>query len=168
MKIVVSSDGRMTTDDAVFRCAIGRGGIRHDKHEGDGASPEGIWPVREIFYRSDRVPQVETTLPCRALKPGDLWCDDPADPWYNRLVEAPLGASHEALWREDRLYDLIAVLGYNDDPPVPGKGSAIFLHVARPDYAPTEGCAALALPNLVRVVGVLKPGDTLEFAHCGD
>ena len=84
----------------------------------------------------------------------DGWCDDPGHPAYNRPVRLPINASAEALWRDDALYDIIGVLGWNDDPVVPGRGSAIFLHVARPDYAPTEGCIALALDDLRRVLAL--------------
>ena len=86
------------------------------------------------------------------IAPQDGWCDDPSHAAYNRQVTLPFGHSHETLWRADGLYDLIVVLGHNDDPPAPGLGSAIFLHVAAPDYTPTEGCVALALGDLLEVV----------------
>jgi L,D-peptidoglycan transpeptidase YkuD (ErfK/YbiS/YcfS/YnhG family) len=92
-------------------------------------------------------------LPTQALTPHDGWCDDPADSEYNRPVTRPYPARHERLWRDDGIYDVIAVMGYNDDPPRPGAGSAIFLHLARPGFAPTEGCVALALADLLLVLG---------------
>jgi L,D-peptidoglycan transpeptidase YkuD (ErfK/YbiS/YcfS/YnhG family) len=88
----------------------------------------------------------------RELKESDGWCDAPADPQYNRLVQLPYPASAESLWRSDHLYDIIAVLGYNDDPVVPGRGSAIFLHVARANYGPTAGCVAFAKENLIEIL----------------
>ena len=91
------------------------------------------------------------------------WCDDPADPFYNRPILTPYRASHEKLWREDHVYDLIVPLGYNDHPVIPGKGSAIFLHVARQDYAPTEGCVACALPDLLALLADARHGDALEI-----
>jgi L,D-peptidoglycan transpeptidase YkuD (ErfK/YbiS/YcfS/YnhG family) len=136
-----------------FPCAVGRGGVVDRKTEGDGATPAGCWPLRQVLFRADRLNAPRSDLPTQALTPHDGWCDDPADPGYNRAVTLPYGARHERLWRDDRIYDVIAVLGYNDDPPRPGAGSAIFLHVARAGYEPTEGCVALALADLLLVLG---------------
>jgi L,D-peptidoglycan transpeptidase YkuD (ErfK/YbiS/YcfS/YnhG family) len=126
-----------------LRCAIGRGGARADKREGDGATPLGLLPLRRVLYRADRVAAPVCAVPVEPIGPADGWCDDPADPDYNRLVSLPHPARHERLWREDPLYDIVGVLGWNDAPVVKGRGSAIFLHVARPGLAPTEGCIAL-------------------------
>ncbi len=133
------------------------------KREGDGAAPIGKWPARRVYYRPDRGTAPETGLPVIALKPEDGWSDDPAEPNYNRPVTLPCRGSHERLWREDGVYDLIVELGYNDDPVVAGKGSAIFLHVARPGYAPTEGCAALAQADLRAVLKRLGGGSVIEI-----
>jgi L,D-peptidoglycan transpeptidase YkuD (ErfK/YbiS/YcfS/YnhG family) len=103
-------------------------------------------------------------LPVQAITPEDGWCDAPADPNYNRPVSHPYPASAERMWREDEIYDLVAVLGHNDDPVVPDLGSAIFLHLARPDYAPTEGCVALARPHLEALLAQARPGDAVEIA----
>ena len=135
-----------------FRAAVGYGGIRTDKHEGDGGTPTGLLPLREVFYRADRQPAPKCAVPVRKLAPYDGWCDDAAHPAYNRLVQLPINASAEALWRDDAIYDIIGVLGWNDDPVVPGRGSAIFLHLARPDFSPTEGCIALARDDLRHVL----------------
>jgi L,D-peptidoglycan transpeptidase YkuD (ErfK/YbiS/YcfS/YnhG family) len=143
------------------RCAIGRGGIRTDKREGDGATPAGRFPLREAMYRPDRLVPPPTRLALRPLSERDGWCDDPADADYNRLVRLPHPAHCEQLWRGDALYDLLIVVGYNDDPVEPGRGSAIFIHVAKPGYAPTEGCVALALPDLLDLAAVAAPGDML-------
>lgn len=102
-------------------------------------------------------------LPLRQLRPTDGWCDAPQDRNYNRRVVRPYPASAERLWREDGLYDVVVVLGCNDVPRVRGRGSAIFLHVARPGYAPTEGCVAIALPDLVRVLVRLRRGDVIRI-----
>ena len=169
MALIASSNGKLLciSDSAErnFTCAIGKGGMKPaaDKKEGDGASPIGIWPLRRVFYRPDRLASIETVLPLIALSPDDGWCDDPADPAYNQKIKQPFAASHEKLWREDHVYDLIVELGHNDDPVVPGLGSAVFLHVAKPDYAPTEGCIALALEDLKTVLNVATPGWTLEI-----
>lgn len=162
MELVVdAATGRLSAGSQSFRCAIGRGGFRRDKTEGDGATPVGRFPLRRVLYRADRVKRPETALPAVAVAEIDGWCDDPADPAYNRPVRIPYDASHEVLWREDSLYDVIVVLGHNDSPPVPGKGSAIFMHVARADYGPTEGCIALALDDLLQVLTLCGPGDAL-------
>ena len=116
-----------------------------------------------MFYRPDKGPPPETGLPVIGLKPEDGWSDDPSEPSYNRLVPLPCRGSHERLWREDGLYDLIVELGYNDDPVVAGAGSAIFLHVARAGYAPTEGCIALAQEELRAVLKLLGGGSVIEI-----
>ncbi len=141
-----------------WRCAIGPAGVSADKREGDGATPVGGFALRRVLYRPDRLARPETGLPVTALRPEDGWCDDPDDAAYNRPVRLPYAASHERLWRDDGIYDVIVVLGHNDDPPVPGRGSAIFLHVARPDYGPTAGCVALALADLLTVLRDAGPG----------
>lgn len=165
MDIIVAADATAHWQGRCVRCALGRGGITADKREGDGATPAGRFVLREVFYRPDRLrPPPGCRLPVAAIDPGLGWCDDPADVAYNRPVRLPFAASHEQLWREDGLYDLLAVVGYNDDPVIPGRGSAIFLHVARPDYAPTEGCVALALGDLTALLDRCQPGDVLAIA----
>ena len=141
------------------RAAIGPGGIGIKAGEGDGITPRGAFPVREIFYRPDRIARPVTALPLRATEKNDGWCDAPDDANYNRLVKLPYPASAENMWREDHLYDLVVVLGYNDDPVVPGKGSAIFLHLARPDFSATHGCVALARDDALAAIAQLQPGD---------
>lgn len=164
---LVSGDGWLTLPGGRFlRCALGRSGITPaaDKREGDGATPAGVWPMREAWWRADRLPRPDTALPLLPITPQSGWCDAPADPAYNRAVSLPYPASAEALWREDGVYDLVVVLGYNDDPVVPGHGSAIFLHIARPDYSPTEGCVALAREDVLAVLSAARPGDVLQIA----
>jgi L,D-peptidoglycan transpeptidase YkuD (ErfK/YbiS/YcfS/YnhG family) len=129
-------------------CALGRGGVRDDKQEGDGATPLGALGLKRILYRADRVSVPKTALPLEPIAPTDGWCDDPAHRDYNRPVTMPHDARCEAMWRDDALYDIVGVLGWNENPVVSGRGSAIFLHVARPDYGPTEGCIALAETDL--------------------
>lgn len=167
MDATVRPDGDRWTlvlaDGQRFTCVIGRGGIvpAADKREGDGATPLGCWPLRRVLYRPDRRPAPATALPSRALDPTAGWCDDPDHPAYNTEVRRPFPAGHERLWRDDRLYDLVVVLGHNDDPPVAGAGSAIFLHVMHPEGRPTAGCVALAPADLDTVLAALGPGDRL-------
>ncbi len=169
MDLIVEPDGdfwRARLGGHHWRCAVGRAGLRPaaEKVEGDGASPIGRWPLREVFYRADRMARPLTHLPCRAVTPEDGWCDDPAHPDYNRLVRLPFAASHEEMFRDDAVYDCVVPLGYNDDPVVAGAGSAIFLHIARPDYAPTAGCAALARDDLLAFLAAARPGVHLRFS----
>lgn len=145
-----------------FRCALGPAGPRLGKREGDGATPVGRFLLRHVLYRPDRLAPPATGLPVQPLQPQDGWCDDTVDAAYNRAVRLPYAGRHEKLWRDDEVYDVIVVIGHNDDPPVPGLGSAVFLHVARADYGPTEGCVALALADLLGVLAEAKPGDALE------
>ena len=142
-----------------WRCAIGPAGIAAEKREGDGTTPAGRFAIRRLLYRPDRLPPPPTGLSSLPLSPLDGWCDDPADPLYNRPVRLPYRAGHERLWLESAVYDLIVLLGHNDDPVRPGAGSAVFLHVARPDYSPTAGCIALAKPDLLAMLTTAGPGD---------
>jgi len=155
--IAVSADGWLEFAGRRYACALGAGGVRAIKTEGDNATPAGCFALRRVLYRPDRVAMPPSLLPIAAMTEADGWCDDPADPAYNRQVVLPYVARHEALWREDHVYDVLVVLGHNDDPPVPGKGSAIFLHVAKSDYAPTAGCVALGLADLLSVLRDCAP-----------
>lgn len=151
-QIIVYLSGKLVWKDKEYRCALGRGGILDNKKEGDGATPAGSFPLREVYYRADRAIEPETIFPTHAISENDGWCDDPSDSNYNRFVKLPHTARHEKLWREDNIYDVIVVVGYNDDPPIPGKGSAIFIHVARPELTPTDGCIALAEEDLLEIL----------------
>ncbi len=145
------------------RCAIGPAGIAVKAAEGDGITPLGIFPLRNVFYRADRITRPETILSVRAIAKDDGWCDAPDDGNYNRPVKLPYPASAEALWREDHVYDLVAVIGFNDAPVAAGRGSAIFLHLAKPGYPPTAGCVALAEEDLRAALAQLQPGDQIRI-----
>jgi L,D-peptidoglycan transpeptidase YkuD (ErfK/YbiS/YcfS/YnhG family) len=141
-----------------YPCALGRTGRRALKREGDGATPRGIFRLEWVYYRPDRCPRPRTGLAVRAITPNAGWCDAPADRNYNRPVCHPYPASAEEMWRSDGLYDVVAVLDCNRRPRIRARGSAIFLHVARPGLTPTEGCIALRRPHLLRVLATLKRG----------
>lgn len=130
-------------------CAIGKNGVTADKYEGDHCSPAGTYPLRSVFYRPDKMKKPDCALPVHEISQTDGWCDDPHHADYNRQISLPFAASHETLWREDNLYDLVVVIGHNDAPPVPGQGSCIFMHVAKPGYDGTEGCVALKKEDLL-------------------
>lgn len=138
----------------IIRCAIGKNGwVQQSKGvEGDGKTPLGVYPIRYILYRKDRVQLPPCSLPVYALSPNDGWCDDPADTAYNRPVRLPYPARSETLFRTSHVYDIIVVLGHNDSPPIAGLGSAIFLHIARENYGPTEGCVAISLADMLKLI----------------
>ncbi len=121
----------------------------------------GCFPLRRLLYRADRESAPESGLPAAAVQRVDGWCGDPADPEYNRPVTLPYPARAEALWRDDSLYDLLVVLGHNDDPVRPGAGSAIFLHLAAGDFAPTEGCVALRRADILDIIEYCSTGSKL-------
>tara|TARA_R110002110_G_C13257876_1_gene700601 strand:+ start:401 stop:919 length:519 start_codon:yes stop_codon:yes gene_type:complete len=172
MSLIVSADGKdPSRGRAVFRgrtylCAIGRGGISADKTEGDGVSPTGEFDIVKILYRPDRGAAPDTALDVAPILPTDGWCDDPAHADYNRPVTLPHPAGAETLWRDDALYDLVAVTSHNSNPVVPGAGSAIFVHIAGgADYPPTEGCIAFARADLEAILRDWIPGrDTIAIA----
>lgn len=165
MIFTATADGWFDLGGRRVRCALGKSGVTPaaQKREGDLASPAGVWPIRRLLYRPDKGVPPETALPVQPIAPDDAWCDDPADEAYNTAVKLPHRGSFERMWRDDDLYDLVLVLGHNDDPPRTMMGSAIFLHVARPAYAPTEGCVALAREDVRALVAAAKPGDAIEI-----
>ncbi len=144
-------------------CVVGRGGIGDKRGEGDGITPKGSWPLRRVLYRPDRLDAPKTILPVVQIEEADGWCDAPSDVNYNKLVQLPYPASAEKMWREDGLYDVVVVVGYNDAPVVKGRGSAIFLHIAKPDYALTESCVALKREDLLEALAQLKRGERLKI-----
>ncbi len=152
---------RIALRHGVRPAALGRTGIRALKREGDGGTPLGCFPVRQVLYRADRVPRPRTKLPMRAIRDHDGWCDDPGDRNYNRLIALAARRSAEGLKRADHVYDLVLVLGYNDRPRVRGKGSAIFVHLTRPGFPPTDGCIALTRHDLTMLLAQLRPGSSI-------
>ena len=144
-------------------CAVGKGGVSEKSREGDGVTPAGAWPLRRVLYRADRLDAPKTVLPLVEIEEEDGWCDAPDDVNYNRLVQLPYPSHAEALWREDGLYDVVAVIGFNDAPIVKGRGSAIFLHVAAKDYAPTQGCVAVKKQDLLEALAQLVRGDRIRI-----
>lgn len=161
---VIGTSGRALWQDKSFRCTVGHGGLApaETKQEGDGKTPIGRWPIRRVFYRADRGVRPVTVLPVMPIQPNDGWCDAPGDPFYNQLVQHPYQASAERLWRDDDVYDIIVTLGYNDAPVVNGKGSAIFLHLVRSGFRPTEGCVALLPEDLRHVLSTATPGSCVD------
>ncbi len=147
------------------KCALGREGTatQRDMCEGDFKTPLGVYPFRRIYYRADKVSPPETKFPAHVITQNCGWCDEPTNSSYNQYVNLPFEVSHEQLWRSDDIYDLIIVMGHNDDPVVSDKGSAVFIHVARHGFLPTAGCIALELSNLQRLVGLIERGDEIKI-----
>jgi L,D-peptidoglycan transpeptidase YkuD (ErfK/YbiS/YcfS/YnhG family) len=156
--------GILQCGEMTFPCALGRSGVAALKREGDGATPLGQFVLLVVFYNPAMISRPKTALPLRPIRPSDGWCDAPADRNYNRPVRLPYRSSAENLWRSDGLYDLVVVLDYNIAPRMRQRGSAIFMHVARPGFSPTEGCIALRRGDLLRLLACVQPGIKLVTA----
>jgi len=156
-------------DHHTFNCTFGESGVKIDKNEGDGATPIGEFQLREVFYRADRFKpgEINTKLPLIPLQVNDAWCDDVKLKQYNQHVKLPLNGSYERLWRDDHVYDIIVVIGYNDRLITKGKGSAIFLHIARENFSPTSGCVALKREDLLQVLSHLTPTSKIRIDSTG-
>ena len=166
MTVVIDSRAlTLTAFGYTIPCAIGRCGVcdATAKREGDGCTPLGTFALRSALLRPGRAATPSTTLPWRWLRASDGWSDDPADPAYNRPVRHPHGWSAERLWRDDGAYDIIVVIGWNGTPPLPGHGSAIFLHCSQPGNMPTAGCVAVARGDLAALLNKLQPGATITI-----
>ena len=144
-------------------CALGRGGTTRCKREGDGATPAGRFRLLGCFYRADRRARPPSRLPAAAIRPSDGWCDDPGDRRYNQPVRLPYSARHERMWRDDHLYDVVVDIDWNRARRVKGRGSAIFLHLARPDFSPTEGCVAIEPRMAARLLQRIGPNTVIEI-----
>jgi L,D-peptidoglycan transpeptidase YkuD (ErfK/YbiS/YcfS/YnhG family) len=147
-----------------MRCSLGTNGVTNSKVEGDSCTPAGSFLLRQVFWRADRLPAKPDTGGLQnvtsVLRPTDGWCDGPTSPEYNQQVTLPYNYSHEILWeRDENFYDLFSVIGYNDNPVVPGAGSAIFFHTTT-QYGSTAGCVALSLSDLEWVLAGVE-ADTL-------
>jgi len=159
--------GIFAGSDRRYECALGSGGClaADGKREGDGKTPLGHFPIRYAYYRADRMERPSSDLELIALSPEMGWCDDVGHSDYNKAIIKPFDASHENLWRTDHVYDLIIVIGHNDDPVIVDRGSAVFIHIAREGYTPTRGCIALAKSDLLDVLSLAKPGDMIEIVR---
>jgi L,D-peptidoglycan transpeptidase YkuD (ErfK/YbiS/YcfS/YnhG family) len=146
------SRGWLLAGPLVLPIAIGRGGIRANKREGDGGTPRGTFRLRRLWWRADRMSRPMTQLPVRRIRGDDAWCADPRDRHYNQPVRRDASTCGDRLKRADHLYDLIVELDHNTRPRIAGRGSAVFIHIARPGFTPTAGCVALAAPALRRLL----------------
>ncbi|RTL53948.1 MAG: hypothetical protein EKK40_05245 [Bradyrhizobiaceae bacterium] len=149
--------GWLFAGDWTVPVSLGRGGIRADKREGDGGTPRGVFHPLRLWWRADRNPRPRTRLPVRRIDPADAWSEDPADRRYNRPVRAADGAPGDRLMRDDHLYDFIIEIDHNSRPRVAGRGSAVFLHLARENFSPTAGCVGMTRANMLRLLERIGP-----------
>jgi L,D-peptidoglycan transpeptidase YkuD (ErfK/YbiS/YcfS/YnhG family) len=155
--------GWLTVGPLTMPVALGRGGIKANKREGDGGTPRGRFRLKRVWFRPDRGIRPQTQLPVRAITPYDAWCEDPADRHYNGPIRVEAPAPGDRLWRKDHLYDLIIELDHNTRPRIAGRGSAVFVHMARPGFGPTAGCVGLTPGALRRLLKVLGPRTEIEI-----
>jgi L,D-peptidoglycan transpeptidase YkuD (ErfK/YbiS/YcfS/YnhG family) len=156
------SRGWLVADGRWVPVALGRGGIKANKFEGDGATPKGSFHPRRLWWRADRHPRPRTFLPVRAIGAADAWCEDPSDRHYNRPIRLDRrnhgsGNGGDRLRRDDHLYDFIIEIDHNTSPRIAGRGSAVFLHLARDNFGPTAGCVAMTKPAMLRLLARIGP-----------
>jgi L,D-peptidoglycan transpeptidase YkuD (ErfK/YbiS/YcfS/YnhG family) len=149
--------GWLEYDGFMIPVALGRGGIKANKGEGDGATPRGAFVPRRLWWRSDRHRRPRTFLPVRAIRPDDAWCEDPGHRHYNQPVRLDRDQAGDRLSRDDHLYDFVIELDHNTRPRVSGRGSAVFLHLARENFSPTAGCVAMTRSAMLRLLARLGP-----------
>ena len=161
--IIVKNSGYLKYKNLKFRCALGKAGIQKKKLEGDHITPRGIFKITKIYYRADRIKNIQTSLKKIKIKKSVGWCDDPNSKFYNKEITLPTKFSHEKLYRKDNLYDLIVVLDYNMHPIIKNKGSAIFIHVANKFYKKTKGCIALKKMDLIKMLSQIKRATKIKI-----
>jgi L,D-peptidoglycan transpeptidase YkuD (ErfK/YbiS/YcfS/YnhG family) len=151
------SRGWLTAGGQTIKVALGSSGIRANKREGDGGTPKGTFRPRRLWWRADRHPRPRTHLPVRAIGPEDVWCEDPADRHYNQPARLHAQPRGDRLARDDHLYDFIIEIDHNTRPRIAGRGSAVFLHLAREDFSPTAGCVSMTRGAMLQLLKRLGP-----------
>jgi L,D-peptidoglycan transpeptidase YkuD (ErfK/YbiS/YcfS/YnhG family) len=154
--IIVKKTRYLIFKNLKFRCSVGKAGIKNKKKEGDNITPKGIFKLLKLYYRADRIKKIDTELKKIKIKKNMGWCDDPESRYYNKEIKIPNNFSYEKLYRNDNIYDLIIVLSYNISPTIKNKGSAIFIHIAKDKYLPTQGCIALKKIHLIKILKEIK------------
>jgi L,D-peptidoglycan transpeptidase YkuD (ErfK/YbiS/YcfS/YnhG family) len=158
------SRGWLLAGPVALAVALGRGSIKANKREGDGATPRGTFRLVRLWWRADRHPRPATRLPALRIAKNDGWCEDPRDRRYNRRIAVPEDSKADRLTRTDRLYDFVIELDHNTRPRIAGRGSAVFIHIARDGFAPTAGCVALEMNALRRLLTRLGPRTRLTIS----
>ena len=161
--IIVKKTGYLKYKNLKFRCAIGKAGIKKKKEEGDNITPQGTFNINKIYYRPDKIKNINTSIKKIKIKKNIGWCDDPDSKFYNKEIKLPCKFNHEKLYRHDNLYDLILVLNYNTNPIIKNKGSAIFIHIAKNSYKNTKGCIALKKGDLIKLVSQIKKNTKIKI-----
>jgi L,D-peptidoglycan transpeptidase YkuD (ErfK/YbiS/YcfS/YnhG family) len=162
--IIVKKSGYLKYKNFKFRCALGKNGIKKKIKEGDNITPIGIFKITKIYYRYDKVKKIKTPIKKIKIKKNMGWCDDPKSNFYNQQIKLPNKFKYEKLYRNDRIYDLLAVLNYNTNPVIKNKGSAIFIHVAKNNYKPTAGCVALKKGDLIKLLKIIKRNTKIKIS----
>jgi L,D-peptidoglycan transpeptidase YkuD (ErfK/YbiS/YcfS/YnhG family) len=157
------SQGLLIVGPRAIPVVLGRSGILANKREGDGATPAGRFRPLRLWWRFDRGPRPRTGLPVRRITPALAWCEDPRDRRYNRPFLRSANEPGDRLWRDDRLYDLVVEIDHNARPRIGGRGSAVFLHIARPDRRPTAGCVGMTARALRWLLGRLEPKTKIDI-----
>ena len=162
--IIVRKSGYLKYKNFKFRCALGKNGIKRKVKEGDNITPAGIFKIIKIYYRQDKIKKIKTSIKKIKIKKNMGWCDDPQSNFYNQQIKLPSKFSYERLYRNDRVYDLLAVLNYNISPVIKNKGSAIFIHIAKNNYKPTAGCVALKKLHLLKLLQTIKKNTKVKIS----
>ena len=161
--IIIKKSCYLEYKNLKFRCALGKGGIKKKNREGDNITPKGIFKIIRFYYRSDKIKNINTLIKKIKIKKNIGWCDDPTSKFYNKEIKLPSKFSHEKLYRNDNLYDLILVLNYNMRPVIKNKGSAIFIHIAKKKFKPTTGCIALKKKDLIELLNNVKENTKVKI-----
>jgi L,D-peptidoglycan transpeptidase YkuD (ErfK/YbiS/YcfS/YnhG family) len=154
--IIINKSGYLKYKKLKFKCALGKAGIGKKKREGDNVTPTGNFKIVKIYYRSDRVKKISSKLRLIEITKNMGWCDDPNSKNYNKLINLPSKYSHEKLFKKNNIYNVIVVLNYNMKPVIKNKGSAIFIHIAKKNYQPTQGCIALKKNDLLKLLSKIR------------
>ena len=162
--IIVKKSGYLKYKNFIFRCALGKNGIKKKIREGDNITPKGIFKITKIYYRQDKINNIKTLIKKIKIRKEMGWCDDPKSIFYNKQIKLPSKFSYERLYRKDHIYDLLAVLNYNINPVVKNKGSAIFMHIAKKNYRPTAGCIALQKNDLIKLLEIIKKNTKIKIS----
>ena len=161
--IVVRKNGYLEYKNLKFRCALGKAGIQKKIKEGDNITPRGTYKILSIYYRYDRIKKIKCPIKKIKINKKIGWCDDLKSEYYNKQIKLPSKLSHETLYRKDNIYDIVCVVNYNINPIIKGKGSAIFLHIAKKKYQKTKGCIALKKNHLIKLLALIKKNTKIKI-----
>ena len=163
--MIIVKKNILSFDNMSFKCAVGKNGITNNKVEGDGCTPSGIYLINQIYYRQDKVVLPNINIPSIGISKNFGWCDDVDSDSYNKIITFPFKQSAELLYRNDNIYDILCVIDYNQNPIIKNKGSAIFLHIAKPNYAGTEGCIALNTADLIQLLSKMTTKTNIKIIN---